>query len=85
MKELQKQIGEWHIEEFGEYFSNKALAKKLLEEAAEFMVERVPEEAADILILLMAWAHRNNVDLIKEAVKKFEIVKNRNQKERDNL
>ena len=81
IKSLQAGVGRWHIATFGEC-SNKRIARKLLEEAAEFMVEQSapnPEkkEAADVLIALMAWAHRNEVDLVSLAAEKFEEVRNR--------
>ena len=87
LEALQAAVGRWHWSMFGTY-GNKRIARKVLEEAAEFMVEQSAEnpekkEAADVLIGLMAWAHRNDVDLVALAAEKFEIVKGRNQKERD--
>ena len=79
---LTRRVGEWHVKEFGEC-SNKRICRKLLEESAEFMVDKTEEEAADVLIMLMAWAHRNNVDLLQAARKKFEVVRHRDQAARD--
>jgi phosphoribosyl-ATP pyrophosphohydrolase len=79
---LQSEIGEWHIKEFGDV-PGKRIARKALEEAAEFMVARNAEEAADVVIVLMAWAHRNGVDLASAIVEKFAIVKARDQKARE--
>ncbi len=98
LAKAQEEIGAWHLATFGEC-SNKRIARKLLEEAAEFMcavdvvhcltggananlTERA-WEAADIMIVLMAWAHRNGVDLEAAAREKFEIVKSRKQEERE--
>lgn len=86
MKDLQARVGEWHVATFGEC-SNKRIKRKLLEEAAEFMVAgdivESMDEAGDVLIVLMAWAERNNVDLLKAAEMKFVVVKSRNQGERE--
>lgn len=90
---IGERIGKWHLETFGAC-SNKRIARKLLEECAEFMVaqsypgtpqanQHRAEEAADVLMVLIAWAHRNQVDLLAEVEKKFNIVKNRDQKARD--
>lgn len=92
IENLQAQVGTWHIATFGEC-SNKRIARKLLEEAAEFMVEQSStthqcmqadptEEAADVLIVLMAWAHRNRVNLVELVAAKLEIIKTRDMKER---
>ena len=82
-QKLQKEIGDWHIETFGPGDMNKRLARKLLEESAEFMVARNDEEAADVLIVLMAWAERNKKDLLEVVRAKFEVVRGRDQKSRD--
>ncbi len=84
LAKAQEEIGAWHLATFGEC-SNKRTARKLLEEAAEFMCANLSAvqvrscgndgvmrtesewEAGDIFIVLMAWAHRNGVDLLAVA------------------
>lgn len=98
LESMQVEIGCWHLATFPEA-SNKRIARKLLEESAEFMVavsetaiSELPtdatikqrrEEAADVLMVLMAWAHRNDVDLLAEVRRKFEIVRKRDQASRE--
>lgn len=84
-EELVSEVKEWHVSHFGTTNLNMAIAKKLVEEASEFRVSRTPEEAADVLIVLCAWAGRNGIDLLEEAHKKLAIVKDRNQIERDKV
>lgn len=92
---LQTEVGLWHTEVFGMEPINKRIGRKLLEESAEFMVALTASrsgcvslqselEAGDVLICLMAWEYRNDVDLINAARCKFEIVRSRDQKARDN-
>ncbi len=91
-EELQSQVGQWHRKTFSPDCINTRLGLKLVEEAKEFLLmadlTAVPntdamEEAADCLIVLMAWAERNNADLIGAAAAKLEILKGRDQKARD--
>lgn len=79
------EVGEWHKGHFGTESMNKALGRKLLEEAAEFSCAKGEdsEEAADCLIVLAGWAHRNNVNLLEVGRNKLAVVKARNQKARD--
>lgn len=82
MKDLQQAIGTWHVETFGPIRSGYLLAK-LREEFEEFMAAPSPEEAADIVICLMALMHRAGFDLQTAIEEKFEIVRSRDQKKRD--
>ncbi len=89
LQELQEQIGAWHFETFGEC-SNKRIARKLLEEAAETMAACSPlagdkelgYELADCLIAICALAHRNGINLMSHTVSKFGVVKQRDITER---
>lgn len=81
--ELVTEVTDWHLSHFGTADINLAIAKKLVEESSEFRVTRTTEEAADVLIVLCAWAGRNGVDLIEAAQMKLGIVRERNQIERD--
>ena len=83
LEDLIAEVTGWHYSHFGTANIDLALAKKLVEEASEFRVSRTPEEAADVLIVLCAWAGRHNVDLLEAARIKLEIVKGRDQIARD--
>ena len=90
LEDLVQEVTEWHYQEYGTKTMDKPIGNKLREEACEFRdevclenKERAKVEAADCLILLCAWAGRNGIDLIAEARKKFDIVRNRNQRQRD--
>jgi hypothetical protein len=84
-KTLQEAIGEWHLRTFDSVNINRRMALKLVEEAREFSDSSGMDktEAADCLIILMAWAKRNDVDIIQAAADKFQIVIQRDQVARD--
>lgn len=50
---------------------------KFEEEAREFLDARSVEEAADVVLTLLAWAARSGVDLFAEAARKVEVNKRR--------
>ena len=87
LSHLTETVGRWHCDTFDLARCNKPLARKLLEESAEFMVaqtvvgatDEAKAEAADVLIVLLAWDHRNGVNLVHEVAEKFAVVKTRNQ------
>ena len=92
MKDLQKQITDWHLKEFGEGGKKSTIALKTLdkieEEYQEFLgtlqgTLEEAEEIADIIIVLLAYAGRMDYDMDAEVRRKFEIVKNRDQRQRD--
>lgn len=79
-------VGAWHRETFGEHDPaehRKALDDKLDEELVEYRADRTGEELADLQILLLAIAAREEIDLEAEVIAKFEILKGRDQKARD--
>jgi phosphoribosyl-ATP pyrophosphohydrolase len=91
LDDLIRDVTVWHRDHFGHAPMDWPLAQKLAEEAIEFKTavgSMAPftewtEEAADVLIVLCAWAGRNGVDLLDVAYRKLEIVKGRNQMARD--
>lgn len=84
--EIQNQIHEWHIAQFGKEPDNEKLGK-LDEECCElrdeyqygYPIEDQAEEAADCMIVLLCWMARNGRDAEAEILMKLEIVKARNQ------
>lgn len=85
---VQSKIGAWHVETYGATSPDRiyGLYSKLDEETAELLDaddRHAPEEAADCVIVLFALAHRMGFDLMEEVAKKFEIVRNRDQRGRD--
>ena len=78
---IQTQIGQWHRNLYP-ICPNERLAKKYWEESLECRLALAdgadwPQEAADVVIVLMSLCDRNNVDLMAEVARKFEIVKAR--------
>jgi hypothetical protein len=75
----QEAIGEWNEETFGS--DNTGIIGHFKEEVKEFDealdTPEEPEEAADMVILLMVRAHRKGYDLLGEVYKKMEINRKR--------
>jgi len=76
MREIQKEVGEWHREKFGEttYGLLWAIISKIEEECGELSdvqclsaiqdtSKELPMEAADVAIALMAFCDRSGIDL----------------------
>ena len=85
---IQEQITNWHLATFGPHCTNERIERKLVEEVMECRLALSdgadwPQEAADVVICLMALCGRNNVDLLAEVVKKFEVVKARGMSQVD--
>lgn len=80
---IQYHVGEWLDVTFSNVDHNHRKLIKFKEEVKEFLDEPCKEEAADVFIALLGYAHRENFDLIEEAYKKLHIVKNRDQVARD--
>ena len=83
--ELQRQVGEWHADTFPEA-TQKQIRRKLLEEAAETMCALptgLAEELADVVLVCLTIAHRNEIDLLSAIEEKFEIVAGRDQVARE--
>ena len=67
---LQHDTGTWADQTFPKS-SNESICKHLEEELVEFLDDQSPEEAADIVLLLMHHAHKNGYNLLYEAEKKL--------------
>lgn len=87
---LIREVTAWHVDHFGRQPMHGPLARKLVEEAGEFaewaeigQEDIALDEAADVLIVLCAWAGRHDLDLLGAARKKLAIVKERDQIARD--
>jgi hypothetical protein len=63
--------------------TNGSILEHLRREVKELQDSDDPQEAADCLLLLLAYAHRNGFDLFSEAVKKFHINQERQWGEPD--
>lgn len=92
MRQLQDEIGAWADATFGaEPRSAKRTAGKWAEESMELLSalqgngprERIHDELADCAILLFNMASREGVDLEQLVRAKFEVVRNRDQVQRD--
>jgi NTP pyrophosphatase (non-canonical NTP hydrolase) len=77
---FQKMVGKWHVETFPDLTVASHLmhmSKELHELTMACVVdqkqEAVMEEAADILLMILALAHRYDFSLVTEARKKFKI------------
>lgn len=80
MRETQTSVNQWQEEQFPNATTD-GIIKHLREEFNEFLDDPSPEEAADIVILLYAWANawanKVGIDLHDEVDKKM--IKNRNR------
>lgn len=87
MNQLQKAIGEWGKETFGNNQTVTGLKKHLEKELAELLsannFNNEVEECADIVILLMGIAYLKGFDLLTEVEGKFEVIKERQWNEPD--
>ena len=88
LHEWQYKIGDWHEKEFGTFTEtlDEALWKKLEEEAYEAVHaegSEVADELADVLIVTMALAHRYGINIEDALRRKFNIVRSRNQRQRE--
>lgn len=69
--DLQRETGTWAEETF-QYQTDGPVITHLIKEVDEFLKSRDPVEAADIVLILMHYAHRNKFDLLALARMKFE-------------
>ena len=85
MIETQDSIGKWADEVFGSTGSNARIAGRANEEMAELVraatsdapIEKIIEEAADVVIVLYRLAARNRIDLHSIIDAKMEINRTR--------
>lgn len=82
MTPIQTRIGMWHRRTFPNC-SQLAIEAKFAEEADEFTNHPSGEEAADVVIVVMAWCEMNGVDLYEAVLAKFEKIQSRDQLSRD--
>jgi len=79
---IEQEIKDWHIATFPNA-NNKAILDKAFEEMREFTAEAVHgyddmyEEAADVVIVLIALFERNNRHLLEYVHHKMEVNKKR--------
>lgn len=69
LDDLQKTVGEWGAETFPRS-NNSSIVNHLKEEVEELAESGDPSEAADCLLMLLHFAHRNGFSLFDEALKK---------------
>ncbi len=75
-KTLQEDVGTWADHTFPQS-TNKSITAHLQEEIGEFLEDESPNEAADIVMLLMHHAHKNGYDLLEAVESKLLVNKNR--------
>lgn len=83
MKRLQAAIGRWHSKTFPQKDILDKVMNKLWEELGELDYNPSPEEAADVAIVLLTYCYYKGWDLEDAIKEKFQIVKNRDQLQRD--
>ncbi len=76
MNEFQKEVAAWQDATFPTGTAESAL-EHLKREIVELVDSQCPTEAADCLLLLIAFANKKGFNLFEEAKKKFEINKTR--------
>jgi len=69
---FQKTVGCWADKQYPG-MTNKALCIHLKKEVEELFENFDPVEAADCFLILLHFAHKNDFDLLEEAIKKQEI------------
>lgn len=85
LNDMSEDVCKWHVEKTGiEGKATRAMARKLLEEAAEFFNNPTPEEAADVLICLLNIAGREDWNFQQAYWNKMQVLRQRtDQVERD--
>lgn len=88
MKDLQSQLSEWHHSTYGQtthrLIANQAM--KIHEEYLEFIganADSVLDEAVDVIIAVVCMLDRMDVNVDEAIRKKLEVLKSRDQCERD--
>lgn len=72
MSETQQTINDWQRETFPTA-DEAGVLNHIREEFAEFLAEPCGEEAADVVILIMAWARYRKIDVMAEINRKMAI------------
>lgn len=76
IESLQFMHGMWAEQTFPAQ-TNEAILEHLKREVTELLESESPEEAADCLLLLLSYAHKNGFDLMQQAVRKHRICRQR--------
>lgn len=74
LDDLQRRVGVWGEETFKQA-TLKSILEHLAEEVGELQESHEPSEAADVLLILLHFCHREGFSLLDEAIKKHEYVK----------
>lgn len=74
--DIQQRIGKWADKQFPQS-TNNSIFKHLAKEVKELSKSSSSEEAADCLMILLHFAHRNGFDIYAESLRKLEINKTR--------
>lgn len=75
--QFQEAVGRWADQVFP-HSTLKSILAHLQEEVEEELNESAsPDEAADVLLLLLHYAHKRQFDLFEEAKRKFDINRGR--------
>lgn len=83
LRDLQSEVGSWADETFP-HSTPETIVFHLRDEVdSELTPEAEPEEAADVLLLLLHYAHKRDFDLISAAQEKFEVNRSRHWGEPD--
>jgi len=87
MNDLQTRHGYWQQRTFGDSLTDQGLINHMKREILEIeqadRVEKVEEECADLLLLLLGFAHKKGFSLATAAEEKFRKVQQRRWKEPD--
>ncbi|RYG36361.1 DUF3310 domain-containing protein [bacterium] len=86
VSELVSEVGAWHRSLFGEFAPEdhrRAIVMKASEEMGEFMGDPCQEEAADVILCLMALASREGWDLEAAVRAKLAVLIERGQGQKD--
>lgn len=76
MSDLQQRVNDWQAVTFPHSISASVLAH-FEREVREFLKDGDPEEAADIVMLLFAFAGKQGFDLLEQVERKFAICQER--------
>ncbi len=81
MTEFQNEVGSWGQVTFPDATNKSIVAHteeeiREVKECAVYSAPGLPEECADVFLMLLHLAHRNGFDLEAEARKKFESIRN---------
>jgi hypothetical protein len=76
LKELQAEVNKWQRETFP-HGTGRSILKHFIKEAKELVEDQSPEEAADVVILVMGWCDKMGLCLQEEIERKLAINRER--------